>query len=134
MSEAVAVRALDGPGQPGFDTGLALLAPRTPRLTGLTCTVTVQVTAVAGSYDLASTVTSKVLGYGAATEVVIEHDLDVIAHADWIIELGPGAGRDGGHLVFAGPPTSCSTSPARPRPSTSAATWPAPDRWRAGYQ
>lgn len=34
VSEAVAVRALDGPGRPGFDTGLALLARLTPRLTG----------------------------------------------------------------------------------------------------
>lgn len=36
--------------------------------------------------------------------VVVEHDLDVIASADWLIDLGPGAGADGGHLVAAGTP------------------------------
>jgi excinuclease UvrABC ATPase subunit len=38
------------------------------------------------------------------TVVVVEHDLDVIARADWVIELGPGAGRDGGRVVFTGIP------------------------------
>lgn len=36
--------------------------------------------------------------------IVIEHHLSVMAHADWIIDLGPGAGNDGGRLVFAGSP------------------------------
>ena len=36
--------------------------------------------------------------------IVIEHSLAVMAHADWIIDLGPGAGHDGGRVVFAGPP------------------------------
>jgi excinuclease UvrABC ATPase subunit len=36
--------------------------------------------------------------------VVIEHHLAVMAHADWIIDLGPGAGHDGGRVVFEGPP------------------------------
>jgi excinuclease ABC A subunit len=39
-----------------------------------------------------------------STVVVVEHDLDVIAQADWVIELGPGAGRDGGQIVFTGTP------------------------------
>ena len=38
------------------------------------------------------------------TVVVIEHNLDVIKNADWIIELGPEGGDDGGRLIAAGPP------------------------------
>ncbi|MBT2501193.1 excinuclease ABC subunit UvrA [Curtobacterium sp. ISL-83] len=38
------------------------------------------------------------------TVVVIEHHQAVMAHADWIIDLGPGAGRDGGRVVFEGTP------------------------------
>jgi excinuclease UvrABC ATPase subunit len=36
--------------------------------------------------------------------IVIEHHQAVMAHADWIIELGPGAGHDGGRIVFEGTP------------------------------
>jgi len=36
--------------------------------------------------------------------IVIEHHLSVMAHADWIIDLGPGAGHDGGQIVFEGTP------------------------------
>jgi excinuclease UvrABC ATPase subunit len=36
--------------------------------------------------------------------IVIEHNQAVMAHADWIIDLGPGAGHDGGRIVFEGPP------------------------------
>jgi len=36
--------------------------------------------------------------------IVIEHNLSVMAHADWIIDLGPGAGHDGGRVVFEGTP------------------------------
>ncbi len=38
------------------------------------------------------------------TVVVIEHNLDVIKSADWILEMGPDGGEDGGHLTAAGPP------------------------------
>jgi excinuclease UvrABC ATPase subunit len=36
--------------------------------------------------------------------IVIEHHQAVMAHADWIIDLGPGAGHDGGRVVFEGTP------------------------------
>jgi excinuclease ABC subunit A len=36
------------------------------------------------------------------TVIVIEHNLDVINHADWLIDLGPGGGHDGGDLIYAG--------------------------------
>jgi excinuclease UvrABC ATPase subunit len=36
--------------------------------------------------------------------IVIAHNQAVMAHADWIIDLGPGAGHDGGRIVFAGTP------------------------------
>ncbi len=36
--------------------------------------------------------------------IVVEHHQAVMAHADWIIDLGPGAGHDGGRIVFDGPP------------------------------
>ncbi|MEV0205110.1 flavin reductase [Streptomyces sp. NPDC050788] len=46
------------------------------------------------------------------TVVVIEHDVKVIALADWVIDLGPGAGRDGGRLVHSGTPEELATNPA----------------------
>ncbi|MEE9929100.1 excinuclease ABC subunit UvrA [Microvirgula aerodenitrificans] len=39
-----------------------------------------------------------------ATVIVVEHNLDVMAHADWLIEMGPGAGKKGGRIIFEGPP------------------------------
>jgi excinuclease ABC subunit A len=39
------------------------------------------------------------------TVVLVEHDLDVIASADWVIDLGPGGGDAGGRVLAAGPPT-----------------------------
>lgn len=49
-----------------------------------------------------------------STVVVVEHHLDVIAHADWVLDVGPGAGRDGGRLVFAGPPADLLDHPTSP--------------------
>jgi excinuclease ABC subunit A len=34
---------------------------------------------------------------------VVEHELDVIRHADWIVDVGPGAGRQGGEILYSGP-------------------------------
>ncbi|MET0326066.1 MAG: excinuclease ABC subunit UvrA [Ilumatobacteraceae bacterium] len=41
---------------------------------------------------------------GGKSVIVIEHHQAVMAHADWIIDLGPGAGHDGGRIVFEGRP------------------------------
>ena len=51
--------------------------------------------------------------------IVIEHHQAVMAHANWVIDLGPGAGHDGGRIVFEGtPPTS-----SRPAPPSPASIW-----------
>ena len=41
---------------------------------------------------------------GGSSVIVVEHHQAVMAHADWIIDLGPGAGHDGGRIVFEGTP------------------------------
>ncbi len=38
------------------------------------------------------------------TVIVVEHDMQVVAGCDWAIDMGPGAGDEGGHIVAAGPP------------------------------
>jgi excinuclease UvrABC ATPase subunit len=43
--------------------------------------------------------------------IVIEHHLAVVAHADWIIDLGPGAGHEGGRIVFEGTPATLVATP-----------------------
>jgi excinuclease ABC subunit A len=43
--------------------------------------------------------------------LVIEHNTDVIRSADWLIDLGPGAGDEGGNLVYAGPPAGIKKVP-----------------------
>ncbi|MER8041334.1 excinuclease ABC subunit UvrA [Streptomyces sp. NPDC094032] len=38
------------------------------------------------------------------TVIVVEHDMEVVATADWVVDLGPGGGDEGGRIVAAGPP------------------------------
>ncbi len=47
-----------------------------------------------------------------ATVVVIEHDLDVIRAADWVVDMGPGGGEAGGRIVAAGTPAQIAACPA----------------------
>ena len=41
---------------------------------------------------------------GGGSVVVIEHNIDIVNAADWVIDMGPGAGPQGGRLVYEGPP------------------------------
>ena len=38
------------------------------------------------------------------TVLVVEHNMEIIKSADWVIDLGPGGGKEGGNLVFQGTP------------------------------
>jgi excinuclease ABC subunit A len=42
------------------------------------------------------------------TVVVIEHEMRVVADSDWVIDMGPGAGEEGGRIVAAGTPDEVS--------------------------
>jgi excinuclease ABC subunit A len=53
-------------------------------------------------------VLQRLVGHGN-TVVVIEHNLDVIRTADWIIDLGPEGGAGGGHIIAQGPPETVAT-------------------------
>jgi excinuclease ABC subunit A len=55
-------------------------------------------------------VLQNLVGHGA-TVVVIEHDLDIIANADYIIDMGPGGGEAGGRIVAAGTPEELRACP-----------------------
>jgi excinuclease ABC subunit A len=45
------------------------------------------------------------------TVVVVEHDMRVVAASDWVIDMGPGAGHEGGKIVASGPPEEVARSP-----------------------
>ena len=49
-------------------------------------------------------------GRARNTVIVVEHDLDVIAASDYVIDMGPGAGDEGGAVVASGTPAEVSTS------------------------
>ncbi len=53
--------------------------------------------------------------------VVIEHNLDVLKSADWLIEIGPGAGSEGGRIVAEGPPELVATTSTETAPFLRAA-------------
>ena len=55
--------------------------------------------------------------------VVIEHNLDVMADADWIIDLGPEGGDGGGRVVFEAPPLRMAQSPMRSHTATALAAF-----------
>ena len=45
------------------------------------------------------------------TVLVVEHDMEVAAASDWIIDIGPGAGAEGGRIVASGPPEQVASAP-----------------------
>ena len=49
-----------------------------------------------------------------ATIIVIDHDLDLLAAADHLIDMGPGGGPEGGHILAAGPPEDVARTPGSP--------------------
>ncbi len=61
------------------------------------------------------------------TVLVVEHDLDAIRAADHLIELGPGSGEQGGHIVFEGPVSDAGRSPLTGKYLTGEASIPVPE-------
>ena len=64
------------------------------------------------------------------TVLVVEHDLEAIRRADYMVELGPGSGEHGGRLVFSGPAARVSESPLTGRYLTGERAIPVPDERR----
>ena len=67
-----------------------------------------------------------------STVVVVEHDGDIIRAADWLIDLGPGAGADGGRLLFAGTPADAKQFARSPTGDYLRGTLPRVDASRVG--
>jgi excinuclease ABC subunit A len=67
--------------------------------------------------------------------LVVEHEIDVVRHADWLVDVGPGAGTHGGRVLYSGPPPGIADVPdsvtarylgsagAPPRPSRVPTGW-----------
>jgi excinuclease ABC subunit A len=83
------------------------------RATGKTLYILDEPTTGLSFPDIASLlgVLQRLVDYGN-TVIVIEHHMDVVKNADWVIDLGPGAGGDGGYLVDAGRPEDLSRNDA----------------------
>lgn len=64
------------------------------------------------------------------TVVMVEHDLEAMRIADYMVELGPGAGEHGGHLVFAGPMSEVEKSPLTGQYILGTRTIPLPEKRR----
>ena len=45
------------------------------------------------------------------TVIVVEHEMKVVAASDWVVDIGPGAGDEGGRVVASGPPAEVARSP-----------------------
>ncbi|MFI5310900.1 MAG: excinuclease ABC subunit A, partial [Gemmatimonadales bacterium] len=67
---------------------------------------------------------------GGNTVIVVEHDLDAIRMADYMVELGPGSGEKGGRVVFAGPIADAGRSPLTGQYLTGARVIPLPETRR----
>ncbi|HEY7879099.1 MAG TPA: excinuclease ABC subunit UvrA, partial [Gemmatimonadaceae bacterium] len=65
------------------------------------------------------------------TVLVVEHDLEAIRAADYMVELGPGSGERGGQVVFAGPVSQAAASPLTGGYLTGARTIPVPEQRRS---
>ena len=44
------------------------------------------------------------------TVIVVEHDMRVVSGSDWVVDIGPGAGDEGGRIVASGPPGEVATA------------------------
>ncbi|MEJ7592439.1 MAG: hypothetical protein WKF77_12885 [Planctomycetaceae bacterium] len=69
-----------------------------------------------------------------STVVVVEHDGDIIRAADWLIDLGPGAGADGGRLLFAGTPADAKQNAQSPTGDYLRGMLPTVEASRAGLK